>query len=178
MNNAFYGKTCENMHNRQDVRLVTDTEEAIKLHTKPNFAEEKIFDPSLAAILMRKTRMTYIKPIYIGATVLELSKILMYKFYYESLQPYFGEENMELLYQDTDSFILKLKTKDLIKDLDNLKEYFDFSNYDDGHRLYDASKEKIPGLMKDALGGLEMIEFVALRSKIMHSKQKIKMLRN
>jgi hypothetical protein len=99
MNNAYYGKTCENIRNRQDLKLVTDPNKVIKLHNKPNFSNEKVFNNNLTAILLRRTSMKFDKPIYIGATVLELSKLLMYKFYYETLQPYFGEKNMELLYQ-------------------------------------------------------------------------------
>jgi hypothetical protein len=67
-----------------------------------DFSDEKVFDENLVAIIMRKTSMKFDKPIYIGATVLELSKLLMYKLYYETLQPYFWEKNIELLYVDTD----------------------------------------------------------------------------
>jgi hypothetical protein len=119
MNNAFYGKTCENIRNRKDVELVTDIDRALKLVANPKFDSINIFDEKSCAILMRKTSMLSNKPIYIGATVLKLSKLLMYK-----LQPYFGEKNMELLYVDTDSFILKLKTDDLNKDLELLKGKF------------------------------------------------------
>jgi hypothetical protein len=172
MNNSYYGKTCENIRNRQDVKLITDPEKVIKLHNKPNFSNEKVSDNNITAILLCKTSMTFDKPIYTGATVLELSKLLMYKFYYKTLQPYFGENNVELLYVDTDSFVLKLRTKDLIKDLDNLKEQFDFNNYKKDHPLYDISKKKIPGYFKDELAGKEMIEFLALRSKAHSYKTK------
>jgi hypothetical protein len=70
----------------------------------------------------------------------------MYKFYYETLQPYFGEKNMELLYLDMDSFVVKLKTDDLIKDLDNLKEHFDFSNYKKRSSSLRYFKKESPGL--------------------------------
>ena len=166
MNNAFYGKTCENIRNRKDVKLVTDEDEALKLHANPKFDSVNIFDEDLCAILMRKTTMKFDKPIYIGATVLELSKLLMYRFYYETLQPYFGEKHIELLYQDTDSFVLKIETKDLQQDLFQLKEHFDFSNYPRNHPLYDNSKKKVPGYFKDELAGEEMTEFIALRSKM------------
>ncbi|WP_375676120.1 hypothetical protein, partial [Bartonella sp. CL42QHWL] len=110
--------------------------------------------------------MKFNKPIYIGAAVLELSKLLMYEFYYEVLQPYFGEKNTELLYLDTDSFVLNINTDDLTKDLKELRHYFDFSNYPKDHTLYDTSKKKVPGYFKDELGGVEMTEFIALRSKM------------
>ena len=90
----------------------------------------------------------------------------MYEFYYIVLQPKFGEDNIEILYTDTDSFILKLKTLNLTKALKKLKHYFDFSNYPKDHVLYDTSNTKVPGKFKDELGGEEMIEFVALRSKM------------
>ena len=63
------------------------------------------------------------KPIYLGFTVLELSKLLMYEIYYDKLQPYFGQENIHLFYMDSDSFVLSVNTKDIIKDLKNLKIY-------------------------------------------------------
>jgi hypothetical protein len=96
----------------------------------------------------------------------------MNKFYYETLQPYFEAKNIELLYQDTDSFVLKLKTEELNKDLENLKDNFDFSNYPKENKLYDASKKKVPGYFKDELAGKEMIEFIALRSKMYAYKTK------
>ena len=172
MNNAFYGKTCENIRNRTNVSLVTDAGEALKMHANPRFQAVNIFDQSAQAVIMRKTSILFDKPIYIGTTVLELSKLLMYKFYYETLQPYFGEKNLELLYQDTDSFVLKIRTDDLQKDLMELKDHFDFSNYPKDHPLYDASKKKVPGYFKDELAGEEMTEFIALRSKMYAYKTK------
>ena len=172
MNNAFYGKTCENIRNRKEVELVSEPQRAVQLHSNPRFDSEVIFDENLSAVLMRKTTVFFNKPIYIGATVLELSKLLMYKFYYETLQPYFGEKNLELLYQDTDSFILKITTNDLVKDLGKLRDNFDFSNYPKDHPLFDKSKTKIPGYFKDELGGEEMTEFIGLRSKMYAYKTK------
>ncbi|WP_375672846.1 hypothetical protein, partial [Bartonella sp. CL45QHWL] len=166
MNNSFYGKTCENIRNRIDIELVTDGERAKNVMANPRFSSISIFDEQNAAISMRKTSMKFNKPIYIGATVLELSKLLMYEFYYEVLQPYFGEKNIDLLYLDTDSFVLNLTTNDLNKDLNELKDYFDFSNYPRDHPLYDTTKKKVPGYFKDELAGEEMTEFIALSSKM------------
>ena len=88
------------------------------------------------------------------------------------LQPCFGEENIEILYTDTDSFVLKIKTFNLTNSLKNLKHHFDFSNYPKDHELYDTSNTKVPGTFKDELGGEEMTEFVALRSKMYSYKTK------
>ena len=75
------------------------------------------------------------KPICLGFTVLELSKLLMYEIYDDKLQPYFGQENIQLHYMDTDSFVLSVNTKDIIKDLKNLEDIFDFINLDKNHEL-------------------------------------------
>ena len=82
------------------------------------------------------------KPIYLGFTVLELSKLLMYETYYDILQVYFGQENIQLHYMDTNSFVLSVNTKDIIKDLKNLEDIFDFSNLDKNHELFSKKKEK------------------------------------
>ena len=82
------------------------------------------------------------KAIYVGFTILELSKLHMYETYYDTLQPYFGQENLQLHYIDTDGMILSMKTKDIIKDLKNLEEIFDFSNLDKNHELYSEKNKK------------------------------------
>ena len=64
------------------------------------------------------------KPIYLGFSVLELSKLLMYESYYDKFQPYFGEENIQYHYGDTDAMVLSIKTQDIFEDLYNLIEFF------------------------------------------------------
>ena len=73
------------------------------------------------------------EPIYLGFSVLELSNFLMYETYYDILQPYFGQEIIQLLSVDTDAFVLSLKTTDIIRDSKNLEDVFDFSNLDKNH---------------------------------------------
>ena len=68
------------------------------------------------------------KPIYLGFTVLELSKLHMYETYYDILQPYFGQENLQIHYIDTDAFVLSVNTKYIVKDLKSLEDMFHFSN--------------------------------------------------
>ena len=82
------------------------------------------------------------KPICLGFTVLELSKLSMYETYYNTLQPYFGQEKIQLYYMDTDSFVLSVNTKDIIKDLKNLEDIFDFSILDKNHELFSKKKQK------------------------------------
>ena len=83
------------------------------------------------------------KPIYLGFSVLELSKLLMYETYYDKLQPCFRQENIQFHYMDTDSCKLSLNTKDIIKDVKNLEDIFDFSNLDKNHELFSNKIKKV-----------------------------------
>ena len=113
-----------------------------------------------------KEKTVFDKPIYLGFSVLELSKLLMYELYYHKLQPYY-KNNVKLHYMDTDSFILSIKTGDLIKDLEYFKNDFDFSELDEKHELYDTNNKKVIGEMKIETSPItELDNFVALRSKL------------
>ena len=107
------------------------------------------------------------KPIYLGFSVLELSKLLMYETYYDKLQPYFGQENLHLHYMDTDSFVLSINTKDIIKDFKILEDMFDFSNLDKNHGLFSNKNKKVIGKFKiETPANIWIDEFVCLRSKM------------
>ena len=93
----------------------------------------------------------YTKPIYDGFTILDLSKLFMYEFYYEKLYNYWGE-NVILHYMDTDSFVLTIKTDDLVKDLHHFRDDFDFSNLNRDHELYSNENKKVIGKMKIETG--------------------------
>ena len=166
MNNSFYGKTCENIRNRNDIELVNNPERLRHLQSNPRHLGNKRFEDYLTAVKMKRTSIKFNKPIFIGATVLEISKLLMYDFYYNVLQPHFGEKHIEIMYFDTDSYILKLKTNNVNKDLKTLKHHFDFSNYPKDHPLFSNENKKVPGKFKNELGADEMIEFAGIRSKM------------
>ena len=82
------------------------------------------------------------KAIYVGSAILELSKIHMYETYYNTLQPYIGQENLQIHYFDTDGMILSMNTKDIINDLKKLEIIFDFSNLDENHELFSENKTR------------------------------------
>ena len=106
------------------------------------------------------------KAIYVGFSILELSKLHMYETYYDTLQPYFGQENLQLHYIDTDGMILSMKSKDIIKDLRNLEDIFDFSNLDENHELFSNKNKKVIGKFKNECPrNICIDEFVCLRSK-------------
>ena len=82
MNNSVFGKTMENIRKRVDIRLVTDEKGFLKLVKKPNYQKRTIFCENLAAVHMKKVRLFFNKPVYVGMSILDISKTLMYDFHY------------------------------------------------------------------------------------------------
>ena len=114
---------------------------------------------------MKKTKVKMNKPIYLGLSILEISKTLMYEFWYDYMKPKYAN-NVKLCYMDTDSFIMNIKTNDFYKDISNdVENRFDTSNYEVNRPLLTGKNKKIIGLMKDELGGKIITEFVTLRPK-------------
>ena len=91
------------------------------------------------------------KPIFVGFSVLELSKLLMYETYYDKLQPSFGQEKSKVQYVDCGSFVLSIETQNIIKDLKNLEGLFDFSILSENHELLSKKKEKVVGKFQKQL---------------------------
>ena len=115
----------------------------------------------MLAIEMKKIRVKMNKPLYLGMSILDISKILMYEFWYNYIIP-------KLCYTDTDSFIIYIKTEDFFEDISNdVEKWFDTSNYDknDKRPLPIGKNKKVPGLFKDELGGKIIKEVVVLRAK-------------
>ena len=165
MNNSVFGKTMENIRNRVDVQLVKNKEQAQKLVNKPNFDSFKIFSKNLIAIHMKKTKLRFDKPTYVGMSILELSKTLMYDFHYNHIKNKYHNK-AQLLFTDTDSLCYHIVTKDIYKDMKKDKMLFDTSNYSKDHKLYSNENNKVIGKMKDETGGKPIVEFVGLRAKL------------
>ena len=171
MNNSVFGKTMENVRKRVSIELVKDAEKAAKLVNKPNFEDLKIFDEFLIAIKMRKTKVWMTKPVYVGMSILDLSKTLMFDFHYGYVKKKW--ENCEVLYSDTDSLVLKIETNDFFADISgDVAEWFDTNEFAEDHPavlgglpIVKENKKKI-GLMKDDCGGKIVTEWVALRPKL------------
>ena len=107
------------------------------------------------------------KPAYLGQAILDISKTLMYEFWYNYIKPKYGDK-AGLCYMDTDNFVIYIKTEDFYKDIANdVERWFDTSNYDEkDERLLPIGKnKKVIGLFKDKLGRKNMMEFCALRAK-------------
>ena len=161
MNNSVFGKTMENIRKHRDIKLVTTDKKRSKLVSEPNYHTINLISEDLSIIEMKKTKVKMNKPIYLGLSILEISKILMYEFWYDYIKPKYND-NVKLCYMDTDSFVMHIKTKDISDDVGNR---FDTSNYEVKRPLLIGTNKKIIGLMKDELGGEIITEFIALRPK-------------
>ena len=168
MNNSVFGKTMENIRNRVDVKLVNNREKGEKLAAKPNFRHCTIFDENLIAVHMKRTKLTFNKPVYCGMAILDISKTLIYDFHYGYILPKYGK-NQKLLFTDTDSLCYEIETEDFYEDISNdVEKDFDTSNFPKHHPsgIPVGKNKKVPGLMKDEAGGKIIEEFVGLRAKL------------
>ena len=111
INNSVFGKTMENGRNQRNITLITSDKRRKQLVSEPNYYSHKKVSHHLMAIEMKKTRVKMIKPLYFGMSILGISKILMYKFWYEYIRPKYGD-SAKLSYTDTDSFTIYIKTED------------------------------------------------------------------
>ena len=167
MNNAVFGKTMENVRKHRDIKLVTADKRRNQLVSEPNYHTTKYFSKNLMVIEMKKTKVKMNKPVYLGMSILDISKTLMYEFWYDYIKPQ-HQDNAKLCYTDADSFIIHMKTEDFYEDIANdVEKWFDTSNYDEnGKRPPQIGKnKKVIGLFKDESGGKIMRRFVGLRAK-------------
>ena len=165
MNNSVFGKTMENIRKHRDIKLVTTDKKRSKLVSEPNYHTINLISEDLSIIEMKKTKVKMNKPIYLGLSILEISKILMYEFWYDYMKPKYNND-VKLCYMDTDSFVMHIKTNDFYKDIaSDVENRFDTSNYEVNRPLPTGKNKKVIGLMKDELGGKIITEFVTLRPK-------------
>jgi len=134
---------------------------------KPNFHSRTIFAPNLVGIQLNKTEVVLNKPMYVGFSVLDISKTCLYRFHYDVMPKLVGDDKFSLLYTDTDSLIYSIETDDIYRKIKANIEHFDTSDFPKPNP-YDMPRvnKKVVGLMKDECSGEPMTEFVGLRSKM------------
>ena len=165
MNNSVFGKTMQNVEKYVDMKLVCYRGEAIKHAAKVNYDRTAIFDENLIAIYMKRTKVFYNKPIYLGMAILDLSKILIYTFHYNYMKKKYCD-NAKLLYSDTDSLIYEIQTEDFYVDIArDVDLWFDTSEYPVELPIKKVNK-KVNGMFKDEAGGKQIEKFIALRPKL------------
>ena len=157
----------ENVRKHRDIKLVKTEEKRIKLVSQPNYHTTKRFSENLLATELKKTKVKMNKPVYLGMSILDISKTLMYEFRYDYVKPKY-KGKAKLCYMDTDSFVINIFTEDIFWDINNdVERWFDTSNYDknDKRPLQIGMNKKVIAMFKDELGGKIIKEFCALRAK-------------
>ena len=141
LNNAVYGKTMKNMGKRIEIRIVKNEKDIIKHISKPTYDSHKIFDKTLVAIREKKICLTLNKLIYVGRTVLELSKLAMDDFHYDIMKNFF--QHFTLLFADTDSLCYETN-EDFYQKCYQHRELFDLSNSSKNSKYFRNDKKKLP----------------------------------
>ena len=165
MNNSVFGKTIENLRNRTDVELVNTEKRLEKVVCKPTAESFHRFNEHLVAVRKRIPVLKLNRPIYAGMTILDLSKVLMYNFYYKVMKKRY-EDRLNLLFTDTDSLCVSVRTEDVYKDMLEMQDEFDCSDYPVDHPLHSTTNKKVLGKFKDEMKGAIVEEFVGLRAKM------------
>ena len=156
LNNSVYGKTMENMRKRFKIRKTTNEKDFLKYVSRPTYIGYRKFGKDLVAIHEKKELLTLNKPIYVGNAILELSKLAMYKFYYDFVKK--KCKNRKLLFTNTDSLCIETE-EDFYEIMYENKELFDLSNFPKESKYYCADNKKVQGKMKDQYEGTAINDF-------------------
>ena len=166
--NAAFGKFLGNVRNRLEIELIRK-DNAKKIFNQQSKLTFNVIHKSYEkcdSYTFKQNQVVMDKAIYVGFAIIELSKLHMYETYYDALQPYFGQEILQLHYIDTDGLILNMKTKDIIKDLKISEDIFDFSNLDGNHEWFSNKNKKVIGKFKiETAKNVFIDQFVCSRSK-------------
>jgi len=165
MANATFGKTLEQVRNRSNIRLIADSNKLTKAVSKVSFRQSEIINSELVMVKSARRQVTLNKPIAVGFTILELSKLIMYRFYYDHLKREYADR-CTLLFTDTDSLCCHIKTENIHQDMSNNLELYDTSNFDRDHAQYSKTNRKVLGKFKSETGSVAPVEFVGLRAKM------------
>ena len=168
MINSVYGKTMENLRKRINVRFVNNKKDFLKYTSKPTYVTHKLFNKNFAAIHEIKQVLVLNKPIYVGFTVLDLSKWLMFYFHYNFIKKNF---NAESLFTDTYSLTYEIKSENVYEEFYRWKDLFDFSNYSKDSTFHDDTNKNVTGKMKDEYGGAIIDQFTGLKSEMYSIKK-------
>ena len=172
MSNSVFGKTMENKRKHSDMKMTReehpgDVGRTEKYMSMMNLRSFPSIYHGMLFFQFKKPCVVLDKPIQVGMAILDLSKTYMYDFYYRELKAVYGDR-VKLIFTDTDSFCVEIKTKDFYQDIrDGKKEdLYDLSAYPKDHFMYDAKNRKVLGKMKDETKGVEIREVVGLRPKM------------
>ena len=154
----------ENVRNHLNIRLCSNDQQFKRQVAKPEFKRFKIFNDDLTGVHLHVSDLELNKPIFVGFSILDISKMLMYQYHYGYMLPKYP--SAKVLFSDTDSLCYHVKTENIYKDMLDDSDHFDTSDYPKEHFLHSTTNKKVLGKMKDETAGVAISEFVGLRSKM------------
>ena len=163
MNNTVFGTGMKHLRKGLSVKLINNAKDCVRCIYKPSFVSQKIFSKYFVAIHEIKPVLTLNKLIYVGFSILDLNKLLIYEFHYKYIKSKF---DAKLFFTDTDSLVYEIKAEDVYEDFYKDKNLFDFSDYPLSSKFFDPVIKKVIGKMKDEFKGRIITEFVGLKSKM------------
>ena len=163
--NATFGKTLEQVRNRVNIRLIADPNKLLKTVASVSFRQSEIINSDLVMVRAARTKVKLNKPIAVGFSILEISKLIMYKFYYDHLKVKY-RNRCSLLFTDTDSLCCEIQTDDLYSDMGVSLDHYDTSNFAQDHPQYSTTNRRVLGKFKSETGSDAPSEFVGLRAKM------------
>lgn len=166
LSNSVYGRTLMDVRRHENFRLINDEKIAKKYIRKTTFKQFSIFNNDLVGVMFMKTKVELKNPIFIGMAVLDISKVVMYDYYYNVLKRKY-QDTIILCLTDTDSFLYYLQQScDIKTELMTLMDTLDTSNYPKDHILYSDKNKKVIGKFKDESPNDPIVRFCGIRSKM------------
>ena len=173
LNNAVFGKTQEQQRKHRNFKLASDADKQMKLVGDKAYKGSVVFQENLAGFYMAKDKVTLKHPIFTGAAILDLSKWLMYTFFYRVVKPLFSR--VDVIYTDTDSLLLDIRDVAVMSKLESIKHtWLDGSNMPREHCLFTRENKGVLGFFKEEMGGDPILEVVSLRPKMYCIKTDLK----
>ena len=165
--NATYGKFIEDVRKYVDVFMCQTATNFMKHNSSPFYQSHKIIGKKLVAVFCKKAEVLLDKLPLVGFTILEESKLWMFRLFYENIQPAYGEKNVSVILSDTDSFVLRIANQGNINEaLKKIEHIMDFSNYPPDHPLYSTVNAGRLGWLKDEMKGkMGICAVCGIRSK-------------
>ncbi len=163
--NALYGKMIEGVFGRMDCKFNYTRDKAMDNSSSPLYMGNVICDEDFSISFLRKKMVRMNQSWAVGFSILELSKLVMQELYYETIQPAFGKNGCTVLMSDTDSFLLEVRAASVDEAVSRIEHVMDFSNYPKQHPLYDCSRAKALGYLKNEVPNSLITHYVGLKSK-------------
>ena len=144
MSSACFGKTMENLRKRSVIKFVSNPQQAETFAQRATFKSFQIIRQDLVSVSFKKSYVVWTKPTPVGAAILDLSKLSLYKFHDEEMIPRYWSGQLKVAYKDTDSLLYLIETPDLYKDMASFKHLLDLSDYPQDHFLHVSTNKKVP----------------------------------